>query len=154
MGLGLAHLTGQMRCSHLTAIFKFSAKNITLFRCVVFLCVETDIEAACCPRYPLSAHTKNLTQTTVGVIHESPVRCSHYFMASHKQRLSLDPVRGGACSSRALLLPPFICILNHTKSLNVLLQHKHLFGQKVQHYEQSIVKNERNAIVSAGGYDF
>ena len=33
-GLGLAylHLTGQMRCSHLTAFFKFSAKNITHYR--------------------------------------------------------------------------------------------------------------------------
>ena len=31
VGLGLAHLhlTSQMRCSHLTAIFKFSAKNLT-----------------------------------------------------------------------------------------------------------------------------
>ena len=34
MDLGLAHLrlTSQMRCSHLTALFKFSAKNIALFR--------------------------------------------------------------------------------------------------------------------------
>ena len=38
MGLGLAHLrlTGQMRCSHLAAFIKFSAKDITLSSVLFF----------------------------------------------------------------------------------------------------------------------
>ena len=39
MGLGLAHLrlTSQMRCSHLVAFFKFSAKDITLSAAVFYI---------------------------------------------------------------------------------------------------------------------
>ena len=39
LGFGLAHLrlTGQMQCSHLVTIFKFSSKNITPMQGAIFL---------------------------------------------------------------------------------------------------------------------
>ena len=81
--------------------------NLMLLRALIFYLAFIGFCGQSDEGYAMCRHNEWLYRLFfMGDVPDAPYPCSHYLSASHKQTISIDLGRGGACSSRVVFAQP------------------------------------------------